>query len=171
MLPTKAIIDSQSVKNADCALKINKGYDGGKKVGGIKRHLVTDTDGLPLDIRITPANISERDICFQILLDQKELIKDLEEVYADSGYLGKKFNFEVYYETGVMMTIVPRKKQVKHNFQIVPKRWIVERSFSWLDKCHRLWKNTERLITTSKAMVQLCFIRLLAKRIAKFGLG
>lgn len=164
-LPTKGIIDSQSVKNTDCAAKNNKGYDGGKKIWGIKRHLLTDTDGLPLDIRITPANESERDVCFQILLDQDDLIRKLEEVYADSGYKGERCEFEVYYDTGIMITIVPRKKDKPNEFSIVPKRWVVERSFSWLDKCHRLWKNTERLIDTSKVMIQLCFIRLLARRL------
>lgn len=164
-LATKAIVDSQSVKNTDCANRKHKGYDGGKKVGGIKRHLITDTNGLPLDIRITPANVSERDVCFQMLLDQEELIKKLDEVYVDSGYRGKRFELEVYYETGVMITIVPRNKTKKHEFSIVPKRWIIERSFSWLDKCRRLWKNTERLVKTSKTMVELCFIRLLARRL------
>jgi transposase len=167
VLVTKAIIDSQSVKNTDCASKRNKGYDGGKKVGGIKRHILTDTDGLPLEIMVTPANISERDVCFQILLNQGELVQSIEEVFADSGYKGERFEFDVYYETGVMITIVPRKKNKKHEFSIVPKRWVVERSFSWLDKCHRLWKNTERYISTSKTMIQLCFIRLLARRLAK----
>jgi transposase len=164
-LLTKGIIDSQSVKNTDCAEKRNKGYDGGKKIGGIKRHLITDLDGLPLDIRITPANESERDACFQILLDQDELIKNLDEVYADSGYKGAKFELDIYYDTGVTMTIVPRRHNTQHQFSIVPKRWVVERSFSWIEKCHRLWKNTERLITTSKAMMQLCFIRLLSRRL------
>jgi transposase len=168
-LPTKGIIDSQSVKNTDCASKKQKGYDGGKKVGGIKRHILTDTNGLPLDIKITPANTSERDVCFQILLDQKDLIKKLDEVYGDSGYRGERFELEVYYETGVMMTIVPRRQDKPHEFSIVPKRWVVERSFSWLDKCHRLWKNTERLINTSRAMIQLCFIRLLARRLGNMG--
>ena len=171
ILPLKGIADSQSVKNTDCASKVNKGYDGGKKVGGIKRHLVTDTNGLPLDILISPANEPERDCLHEILLNKKEndLLTKLEEIYADSGYKGSRFEFEVYNDTGVMMTIVPRKKNTKNSFEIVPKRWIVERSFSWLEKCHRLWKNTERLINTSKAMIQLCFIRLLARRLGNMG--
>ncbi len=168
-LPTKGIIDSQSVKNTDCACKKQKGYDGGKKVGGIKRHLVTDTNGLPLDIVITPANESERDVCFQILLNQEELLVRLEEIYADSGYKGERFEFEIYQDTGVIITVVPRRQNTKTSFAVVPKRWVVERSFSWLDKCHRLWKNTERMINTSKAMIQLCFVRLLARRLGNWG--
>jgi transposase len=162
-------VDSQSVKNTDCASKRNKGYDGGKKIGGIKRHLLTDTNGLPLDIRITPANEPERDVCFQILQDKTELIKKLEEVYADSGYKGERFEYEVYQDTGISITIVPRKQNTKHNFHIVPKRWIIERSFSWIEKCHRLWKNTERLAITSKSMVELCFIRLIVRRLGNMG--
>jgi transposase len=162
-------VDSQSVKNTDCVSKRNKGYDRGKRIGEIKRHLVTDTNGLPLDIRITPANESERDVCFQILQDKNELIKKLEEVYTDSGYKGERFEYEVYQDTGIAITVVPRKQNTRHTFQIVPKRWIIERSFSWIEKCHRLWKNTERLISTSRAMIQLCFIRLLARRLGNIG--
>lgn len=157
-------MDSQSVKNTDSTSKKTKGYDGGKKIGGIKRHLVTDTLGLPLDIRITPANESERDVCFEMIQDKDQLVKNIDEIYADSGYKGERVQYEIYQDTSVMLTIVPRKLNTKHNFHIVPKRWIIERSFSWIEKCHRLWKNTERLITTSKAMVKLCFIRLLVKR-------
>lgn len=183
-LPTKAIVDSQSVKNTDSTSKSQKGYDGGKKVGGIKRHLITDMNGLPLAIEISPANQSERDNCHYLLMqDENELIKDLDTVYGDGGYSGERFRFEIYQDTGIMMEIVPRnkdkeiqkKQSSKYNpkgcFQVVPKRWIVERSFAWLDKCRRLWKNTEKLIETSKSMVELCFIRLLVRRLAKFGLG
>jgi transposase len=136
-------------------------------VGGIKRHLLTDTNGLPLDILITPANESERDCLHEILLNKKEneLLTKLQEIYADSGYKGERFQFEVYYDTTINLTIVPRKKDKQREFSIVPKRWIVERSFAWLDKCHRLWKNTERLLITSKTMVELCFIRILARRL------
>ena len=126
-------------------------------------------NGLPLDIKITPANESERDACFQILLDEGELTTRLTEVYGDSGYKGARFELEVYYETGVMINIVPRRKDKPNEFSIVPKRWVVERSFSWLEKCHRLWKNTERLLHTSKTMIQLCFIRLLARRLGNMS--
>jgi transposase len=98
-----------------------------------------------------------------------ELLTQLEEIYADSGYKGERFQYEVYQDTGVVITIVPRKQNKKHEFSIVAKRWIVERSFSWLDKCRRLWKNTERLASTSQSMVELCFIRLLAKRLGNMG--
>ena len=98
-------------------------------------------NGLPIDIRIIPANESERDVCFQILLDQDELTVHIDTVYVDGGYHGERFESEVFMDTAVMLEIVPRKKKL---FEVVPKRWIVERSFSWLDKCRRLWKNTER---------------------------
>lgn len=172
-LPTKGIIDSQSVKNTDCASLKDKGYDGGKKTGGIKRHLLTDTDGLPLAIRITAANESERDNCHQILIDnENDLIERLDTVYADSGYTGKDFHFEVYQDTGIIMEVIPRNKEKErkeNSFAVVSKRWVVERSFAWLEKCHRLWKNTERLVKTSKTMVELCFVRLLVKRLSKIG--
>jgi transposase len=177
-LPTKGIVDSQSVKNTDCALKINKGYDGGKKVGGIKRNIITDTNGIPIFIHITPANESERSSCHSMLIqDENELIKNLDTIYADGGYLGERFEFEIYQDTGIIMEIVPRNKQQEEknkqltgdSFQPLPKRWIIERSFAWIEKCRRLWKNTERLTKTSKIMVQLCFIRLLAKRLGSIS--
>jgi transposase len=169
------IVDSQSVKNTDCASIKHKGFDGGKKIGGIKRNIIVDTIGLPLAISITPANTGERDGCFALLLgsnssnNEQELLSCLQEIYADSGYTGERFGFEVYQETAIQMTVIPRNKEKPKEFGVVPKRWVVERSFSWIEKCHRLWKNTERLITSSKAMVQLCFIRLLAKRLGSMG--
>lgn len=175
LLPTKAIVDSQSVKNTDSAEKKNKGYDGGKKIGGIKRHIVTDTNGLPLAIKISPANGSERDNCHAMLIDnENELIKNLDTVYADNGYFGERFELGIYEDTGIIMEIVLRNKQQKEknkqltgqSFQALPKRWIVERSFAWLDKCRRLWKNTERSAKTSKTMIEICFIRLLTRRLA-----
>jgi transposase len=169
------IVDSQSVKNTDCASIKHKGFDGGKKIGGIKRHIIVDTYGLPLAISITPAHTGERDACFDMLLGnhtsecEKELLGHVQEVYADSGYTGEQFGYEVYQETGILITIIPRNKETPREFGVVPIRWVVERSLSWMEKCHRLWKNTERRITTSKAMVQLCFIRLLAKRLGNMG--
>lgn len=172
--PTKGIVDSQSVKNTDCASKKQKGYDGGKKVGGIKRNIITDTNGIPISIQITPANESERDSFHSMLIqNENELIKNLDTVYADGGYHGERFEFEIYQDTGIIMEIVPRNKQREEknkqltgdSFQVLPKRWIVERSFAWMEKCRRLWKNTERLEKSSKTMIELCFIRLLARRL------
>jgi transposase len=159
------IIDSQSVKNTDSCNKETKGYDGGKKISGIKRHLLVDTLGLPQVIKVTPANIAERSTILGIMRKNNDLFTNIQTIYADSGYTGERLALDMIDEIGICLTVVPRNK-VKQ-FEIVPKRWIVERSFAWLDKCRRLFKNVEGLIATSESMIKLCFIRLISRRLAE----
>lgn len=155
----------------------NKGYDGGKKIGGIKRHLLVDLNGLPIDIHLTPAHESERDVLFHMLQrnTNKRQVNStqscIDTVYADGGYTGERFHINVYLETGVRIEIVKRSDHNRHQFKVLPKRWVVERSFAWLEKCKRLHKNVERLLSTSKVFVQLCFIRLLVRRLVRIGMG
>jgi transposase len=163
--PTCLIIDSQSVKNTDCCNKETKGYDGGKKISGIKRHLLVDTMGLPQEIKVTPANTGERETILGIMQRKTELFENAVTVYADSGYNGERLGLDMIDEVGLCLTVIPRNKT--RQFEIVPKRWIVERSFAWLEKCRRLFKNVEGLISTSETMIKLCFIRLISRRLTE----
>ena len=95
-----------------------------------------------------------------------ELFETTKTIYADSGYTGERLSLDMIDEIGLCLTVTPRNK-VKQ-FEVVPKRWVVERSFAWLDKCRRLFKNVEGLITTSETMIKLCFVRLIARRLAEF---
>lgn len=154
------IIDAQSVKNSDTAEQ--KGYDGGKKVSGIKRHIAVDTQGLPHGISITTADITDRDGSIIMFESDSENFSRVENVLADGGYTGEKFANAV--KEAINATVEVAKRNELHKFVVLPKRWVVERSFSWLEKNRRLWKNCERLLDTSLQMVVLAFISVIVKR-------
>lgn len=155
------IVDAQSVKNTDSAEQ--KGYDAGKKVSGIKRHIFVDTNGLPQAIGITTANISDRDGAIQIIKENKASLQRVKNLLVDGGYRGEAFAIHV--KNLITSSVEVVKRNELHTFKVLPKRWVVERSFGWLEKCHRLWKNCERKLNTSLHMVILAFVRLLLKRL------
>ena len=130
------IIDAQSVKNTDTAE--NKGYDAGKKVSGIKRHIAVDTQGLPHAIHITTANITDRGGALEMFSLHKDMLSDVENILVDGGYSGKPFVNGV--KNLLHCEVEVAKRNELHTFKVIPKRWVVERSFSWLEKCRRLWK-------------------------------
>jgi transposase len=154
------IVDAQSVKNTDSAEK--KGYDAGKKVSGIKRHIVVDTNGLPHGIVVTTANVTDRDGAVLLAEQNKKQLSSVQNILADGGYTGKPFAEKI--KTVLHATVEVVKRNELHTFKVIPKRWVVERSFGWLEKCRRLWKNCERKLNSSKQMMVLCFVRLLLKR-------
>jgi len=131
------VIDSQSVKNTDTAE--NKGYDAAKKVSGIKRHMAVDTNGLPHAVHITTADVTDRDGAMVMMIEHKQNLKCVKNLLGDAGYCGEQFALGVKGIIGAKVEIVKRKEL--HKFVVMPKRWVVERSFAWLDKCRRLWKN------------------------------
>ena len=153
-------MDSQSIKNTDTAE--NKGYDAGKKVSGIKRHIAVDTQGLPHAIHVTTANITDREGAVTMVKKSKESLSNVKNFLVDGGYTGDPFAAAVNEAVGA--TVEVAKHSELHKFAVIPKRWVVERSFGWIEKCRRLWKNCERKINTSLQMVVLAFIRLLAQR-------
>jgi len=155
------IVDAQSVKNTDTAE--NKGYDAGKKVSGIKRHIAVDTQGLPHAIHITTANITDREGAIEMIGDAKENLENVKNVLVDGGYSGEQFSSKI--NEIIDATVEVAKRSELHKFVVIPKRWVVERSFGWLEKCRRLWKNCERKINTSLQMVVLAFLVLLLKRL------
>ena len=155
-----AIVDAQSVKNTDTAE--TKGYDGGKKVSGIKRHIAVDTQGLPHVIHITTADVTDRKGAIEAFGLYSQSLSEVENVLVDGGYTGENFANAVRDMLGCQVTVAKRSEL--HTFKIIPKRWVVERSFAWLEKCRRLWKNCERKRNTSLNMVALAFISLLLKR-------
>jgi len=154
------IIDAQSVKNTDTAA--SKGYDAGKKVSGIKRHIAVDTQGLPHAIHITTANTTDRIGALEAFRLNTASLQSIQTVLADGGYTGEVFATEVKNILGASVQIAKRNEL--HTFTVIPKRWVVERSFAWLDKCRRLWKNCERKLNTSLHMVVLAFLTLLLRR-------
>jgi transposase len=154
-------VDSQSIKNTDTAE--NKGYDAGKKVSGIKRHVAVDTQGLPHAIHITTANVTDREGAIKMVSNSKENLSNVKNFLVDGGYTGDPFAAAINETVGA--TVEVAKRSELHKFAVIPKRWVVERSFAWLEKCRRLWKNCERKINTSLQMVILAFVRLLVQRL------
>jgi transposase len=155
------IVDAQSVKNADTAQE--KGYDAGKKVSGIKRHLTVDILGLPHALHVTPANVGDRQGGVEMFKRYRDTLSDVVKVLVDGGYSGEPFAEEVAEVLGASVEVAKRPEL--HKFAVMPKRWIVERSFAWLEKCRRLWKNCERKLATSRQFVVLAFLTLLLRRL------
>ena len=155
------IVDAQSVKNTDPAEL--KGYDGGKKVSGIKRHLAVDSQGLPHLLWITTANISDKAGAREMIALRAAEFQRVEKVLVDGGYNGRPFEDFVNETLGAEVEVAKRNEL--HKFAVIPKRWVVERSISWLEKCRRLWKNCERKLDTSLVFMRLAFISLLLRRI------
>ena len=159
---TMLIIDSKTSQNADTAQE--KGYDAGKKTG-IKRHTGVDIPGLPHAILVTTADVTDRDGAVLMIFrycEATDYLDLLKKIMTDGGYAGEKFAEAVKSVCGAEVEVVKRNEL--HTFAVLPKRWIVERTFGWLDKCRRLWKNCERLLHNSLQMISLAFIRPLLAR-------
>jgi len=154
------IVDAQSVKNTDSAEQ--KGYDAGKKVSGIKRHIAVDTQGLPHAVAVTTAEVTDRNGALAAIDRCKPNLERVESVLVDGGYSGQPFADGVMERLKATVQVVQRNQL--HTFVVLPKRWVVERSFAWLEKCRRLWKNCERKLNTSLQFVNLAFLALLLRR-------
>jgi transposase len=140
-----------------------KGYDGAKKITGIKRHIAVDSQGLPHGIHVTTANISDKAGAIELFSLPIYRFPELISTLFDGGYRGVPFEEKVASILSCTVQVVTRPKL--HEFQVMPKRWVVERTFAWLEKYRRLSKNFERKISTSKQMVVFACLALLLKRI------
>ena len=158
------IIDSQSVKSTECSEQ--RGYDAGKKVNGRKRHVLVDTLGLMLLILVLPANIQDRDAARQLLetfFGQKSR-PGLKHIWADGGYAGALVAWALKLWR---CTIEIVKRTEAHTFRVLPRRWVVERTFGWLGRYRRLSRDYERQAHTGETMVYLAMIRLMLTRLAR----
>ena len=117
------------MKNTDTAEE--KGYDAGKKVSGIKRHIAVDTQGLPHAIAVTTADVTDRDGALEAIDRCKPNLKRVESLLVDGGYTGQSFADSVMKRIKATVQVVKRNEL--HVFVVLPKRWIVERSFAWLE--------------------------------------
>ena len=161
-----AIIDSQSVKTLEGGE--NRGYDAGKKVTGRKRHIVVDTLGLLLAVVVTSAKMQDRDGAKLVLRELYRRLRDsvrIELIWADGGYRGELIAW-VMLITGWTLEIVAKLAD-QVGFQVLPKRWLVERTFAWLGRQRRLSKDYERLPQTSEAFIYVSMITLMTKRLAR----
>jgi putative transposase len=157
--PTVGIIDAQSVKNTLVSSE-DKGFDAGKKIKGIKRYIIVDTLGLILAVVIQSASVQDRDGAVDVVKKLCASWKKVVKIFADGGYRGQLIN-TIQTEFKIKLEIIKRGEL--DTFKILPKRWIVERTFAWIDTNRRNSKNYERCNNTSVAMVHLSSIRMMLK--------
>lgn len=163
--PTAAIIDSQTVRSTPTVGSATSGYDGNKKTVGRKRHLACDVLGLLLAVAVTPADVGDRAAGQQLLARVAGRHHRLKLVWADAGYTG----FLVTWCATVLslvLEIVKRSDDV-NGFQVLPRRWIIERTNAWLCRTRRLDRDYERRTDSSEAMVYWSMVMLMTRRLAR----
>ncbi len=148
------------MKSTDLAK--NSGYDSGKKISEIKRHMTVDINGLPQAIHITRANLSDHEGALAMFSSSNQTLDSVQRIMVDSGYIGQDFLDQVKLILDANTTLAKRSEL--HTFKVLPQRWIIERSWSWLDKCQRLWKNCERKLNSSLQIVVLAYLALVLRR-------
>jgi putative transposase len=142
------------------ALARSFGYDAGKKVKGRKRHILVDTLGLLLNVVVHPADVQDRDGTFLLLRRARRLFPFIKRIFADGGYAGEKRALVVW-RTGAWKLEIVKRSDVS-GFEVLPKRWIAERTFAWISRNRRLARDFGRYAITVAAFVRLMLRRLAA---------
>jgi len=174
--PSAGVIDSQSVKTTQSggprggacprARQCRDPGDAGKKVNGRKRHIITDTNGHLIGAQVHTADIQDRDGAVGVVASIRYLFPWLRHVFADGGYAGEKLKTALAGQGQWTFEIVKRSDHAK-GFQVLPRRWVVERTFAWFGRNRRLAKDFETTITSSQAWLYLASVQLMARRLAR----
>jgi putative transposase len=165
--PSAAIIDSQTVKTTEVGGE--RGYDAGKKINGRKRHIIVDTLGLLLAVVVHPANVQDQDgavLVLGVLAGLKSRCHRLKVIFGDSAYGRNNLPECVKEALGWLLQTVLRPARTKQ-FVVLPKRWIVERTFGWLGRYRRHSKDYERNTASSEAMIYIAMTHLMLRRLAR----
>ncbi|MFG2042098.1 IS5 family transposase, partial [Dactylosporangium sp. NPDC048998] len=163
--PTAAIIDSQSVRGADTVPRASRGYDAGKRVNGRKRHLAVDTGGLLLAVIVTMAGLQDRDAGHRLLARLRERCTTIALVWADAGYAGRM----LVWARNVLHLTVQIVKRTEPGFVVLPRRWVVERTFAWISKHRRCVRDYETKPDHHEAMIYIAMIMTMSRRLARTG--
>lgn len=163
--PSAAIVDSQSVKAADTVGAATRGYDGGKAINGRKRHIAVDVEGFLLAVAVTAANVGDRMGAKLLVIALLNTCTRLQLIWADSGYDGAPLAGWVHAVARVAVKVIKRTEL--HTFKVVPRRWVVERTFGWLMRYRRLVRDYERRPDHHEAMVYWATVMIMTRRLAR----
>jgi putative transposase len=163
--PTAALVDSQTLRGAETVPRTSRGYDAGKRANGRKRHVVTDTCGWLLAVLVTGANVQDRDAGHLLMWIIRMVFPTIRLVWADGGYAGKLVDYATRM-LGITVQIVS-KLAGQVGFVVLPRRWCVERTFSWINRCRRTVRDYERLPAHHAATVHWSMIIIMGRRLAR----
>ena len=162
--PSAAILDSQSIRAAETVAKASRGFDGGKKVNGRKRHIAVDTCGLLLVVLVTGAGVQDRDGARALLWALATCFRRIRMVWVDGAYSGGPVALGT--ALGLVVQVVA-KLAGQVGFKVLPRRWVVERTFSWINRCRRTVRDYERRPEHDAAMVQWAMAIVMTRRLAR----
>lgn len=162
--PSAGVIDSQSVKTTEAGGPC--GYDAGKKIKGRKRHLLTDTLGHLIAALVHPADVQDRDGAPQLLGAIRSTFPWLRHVFADAAYAGEKLEQSLA-KLGQWTLEIVRRSDAAKGFELLPRRWVVERTIAWLNRNRRLAKDFEVTIESARAWLMIASVKMLSRRLAR----
>ena len=164
--PTAGCLDSQSARTTEAAAPETRGTDANKRVKGRKRHVLVDTTGLVLCVAVTTANVQDKAGALVALRRLGGGGKKLRRIWADGAYRTARGHLASWVARhGVTLTVIERPEG-QRGFTLLPRRWVVERTFAWLSQSRRLSKDYERLAETSETLIYVAMMRLMLQRLA-----